>query len=82
MSNLILINIHIMDMKGHMLICLFIFMLVVKERGEIVIKIKDVYQVRNEVVIKKEMKYLYLKMSLKLFMDDHTKDYTKSIRCL
>ncbi len=79
MSNLILININIMDMKGHMLICLFIFMLAAKERGE---KIKDIYQARNEVVIKKEMKYLYLKMSLKLFTDDHTKDYAKSIRCL
>jgi hypothetical protein len=39
-SNLIPININIMDMKRHMLIYLFIFMLVGKERGEIVIKIR------------------------------------------
>jgi hypothetical protein len=56
MSNLILVNINIKDMKGHMLICLFIFMLVIKERGEIVIKIKDSYQDRIEVVIRKEVK--------------------------
>jgi hypothetical protein len=53
MSNLILININITDMKRHMLICLFIFMLVGKERGEIVIKIKDNYQDRNDIVIRK-----------------------------
>jgi len=56
MSNLVLININITDMKRHMLICLFIFMLVGKERGEIVIKIKDNYQDRNDIVIKKEVK--------------------------
>jgi hypothetical protein len=43
MLNLISININIMDMKTHMLICLFISMLVGKERGEIVIKIRDSY---------------------------------------
>ncbi len=43
MLNLISININIMDMKMHMLICLFISMLVGKERGEIVIKIRDSY---------------------------------------
>jgi hypothetical protein len=32
MSNLILTNINIMDMKKHMLICLFIFMLVGEEK--------------------------------------------------
>jgi hypothetical protein len=36
----ILININIMDMKRHMLISLFISMLVSKERGEIIIRIK------------------------------------------
>jgi hypothetical protein len=44
MSNLILININIIDMKKHVLICLFISMLVSNERGEIVIiKISDNY---------------------------------------
>jgi hypothetical protein len=45
MSNLIIININIMNIKMHMLICLFIFisMLVGKERDEIVIKIRDSY---------------------------------------
>ncbi len=43
MSNLISININNMDMKKHMLICLFIFMLLGKERGEIVIRIRDSY---------------------------------------
>jgi hypothetical protein len=38
MSNLISININIME---HMLICLFISMLEGKERGEIVIRIRD-----------------------------------------
>jgi len=38
MSNLFLININIMNMKRHILICLFISMLVGKERGEIVKK--------------------------------------------
>jgi hypothetical protein len=41
MSNLIYI--YIMGMKGHMLICLFISMLVGKETGEIVIRIRDNY---------------------------------------
>jgi hypothetical protein len=43
MLNLISININIMDMKMHMLICLFISMLVGKEKGEIVIKIRYSY---------------------------------------
>jgi hypothetical protein len=38
MSNLISININIMDMKSHMLINFFVSMLVSKERGEIVIR--------------------------------------------
>jgi len=38
MSNLISININIMDMKSHMLINFFISMLMSKERGEIVIR--------------------------------------------
>jgi hypothetical protein len=41
MSNLIVININIEDIKMHMLICLFISMLVGKERDEIVIRIRD-----------------------------------------
>jgi hypothetical protein len=41
MSNLTSIN--IMDMKMHMLIYLFISMLVGNERGEIVIRIRDLY---------------------------------------
>jgi len=43
MSILILINIDIMNMKNHILICLFISMLVGKENGEIVIMIRDSY---------------------------------------
>jgi hypothetical protein len=43
MSNLISIDINIMDMKRHVLICLFISMLVDKEKGEIVIRIRDSY---------------------------------------
>jgi len=43
MSNLISININIMDMKTHMVICLFIFILVGKERDEIIIRIRDSY---------------------------------------
>ncbi len=39
-----------MDMKRHMLICFFISMLVGKENGKIVIKIKNSYSKRNEVV--------------------------------
>jgi hypothetical protein len=38
------ININIMDMKKHMLICLFVSMLVGKERGEIVIMIRNSYK--------------------------------------
>ncbi len=37
------ININIIDMKRHMLICLFISIMVVKKRGEIVIKTIDRY---------------------------------------
>ncbi len=40
MSNVISINVNIMDMKMHMLICLLISMLVSIERDEIVIKDK------------------------------------------
>jgi hypothetical protein len=43
MTNLISININNMDIKRHMLICVFIFMLVGKERGEIGIRIRDSY---------------------------------------
>ncbi len=43
MSNLISININVMVVKRHILICLFIFMLVGKERGEVVIRIRDSY---------------------------------------
>ncbi len=43
MFNLILININIMNMKIHMLICFFIFMLMGKNRDEIVIKIRNSY---------------------------------------
>ncbi len=50
MSNLISININIMDMETHMLICLFIFMLVSKETDEIIIRIRDIYQEMSEVV--------------------------------
>ncbi len=42
-SNIILLNMNIMIMKMHMLICLFISVLVGKERNEIVIKIRDIY---------------------------------------
>ncbi len=43
MSNLIIININVMDIRMHMLIFLFIFtsVLVGKERDEIIIKIRD-----------------------------------------
>jgi hypothetical protein len=54
MSNLILININIMDMKRHILIYLNLFfhiMLVGKERSEIIIKMK-------EIIIRKEMENL------------------------
>jgi hypothetical protein len=43
MSNLILININIKDMKMHMLISLFISMLVDRKEDEIVIRIRDSY---------------------------------------
>jgi hypothetical protein len=46
MSNFISININVMDMKMHVLIFLFTFMLVGEERYEIIIKDK-------EIVIKK-----------------------------
>jgi hypothetical protein len=39
MSNLIQININIMDIKKHVLICIFISMLVSEEKSEIVIQI-------------------------------------------
>ncbi len=39
--NLISININIMDMKRHILICVFISMLKANEKGEIVIRRKD-----------------------------------------
>ncbi len=52
MSNLISININIIDMKRHMLICLFISMSIDNERGEIVIRIRNSYYERNEVVIR------------------------------
>jgi hypothetical protein len=52
MSNLISININMMDMKRHMLICLFISMLMRKERGEIVIRIIDNYYEKNQGVIR------------------------------
>jgi len=42
-SDLFLTNINIMGMKNHILIFLFISMLVGKERGEIVIMIRDNY---------------------------------------
>jgi hypothetical protein len=41
MSNLISININIMDLRKHMLIFLLISMLESKERDEIIVKIKD-----------------------------------------
>jgi hypothetical protein len=43
MSNLIQININTMDIIKHMLICIFISMLVSKEKSEIVIKIRNNY---------------------------------------
>jgi len=43
MSNLILININIMDMKRHILILFFHIMLVSKKRSEIITKIRDNY---------------------------------------
>jgi hypothetical protein len=55
MSNLISININ-MDMKRHMLVCIFISMLVGKERGEKVIRIIDNYYEKNQVVIRKEVR--------------------------
>jgi hypothetical protein len=53
-------NINIMDMKRCMLIYLFIFMLVDRERGEIVIRIVISFFLKkigkNMVVIKKEVR--------------------------
>jgi hypothetical protein len=43
MLNLISMIMNIIDMKRHMLIFLFISMLVHKERGKIVIRIRDSY---------------------------------------
>jgi hypothetical protein len=43
MSNLISSNINMMDMERHMLICLYISMLMGKERNEIIIRIRDSY---------------------------------------
>jgi len=40
-----------MDMKRHMLICHFISILVGKERGEIIIRIKNNYKERSEIII-------------------------------
>jgi hypothetical protein len=51
-SNIILLNMNIMIMKMHMLICLFISVLVGKERNEIVIKIRDIYYERSEIVLR------------------------------
>jgi hypothetical protein len=45
-----------MDMRKHLLIYLFISMLVGKERGEIIIRIRDNYQERSEIIIRKEVK--------------------------
>jgi hypothetical protein len=42
-SELILININIMNIKGHMLICLFISMSMDKKNGEIVTRTRDNY---------------------------------------
>jgi hypothetical protein len=54
------ININIVDMKTYMLIYLFIFMLVDRERGEIVIRIVISFFFKifgkNMVVIKKEVR--------------------------
>jgi hypothetical protein len=47
MSNLILININIMDMKKHKLIWLFKSMLVGRRRSKIVIRIKGSYYERK-----------------------------------
>jgi hypothetical protein len=52
MSNIILHNMNIMNMKRHMLICLFMTVLVGKERNEIVIKIRDIYYERSEIVLR------------------------------
>jgi len=38
-------------MKRHMLICHFISMLVGKERGEIIIRTKNSYKERSEIII-------------------------------
>jgi hypothetical protein len=50
MSNLILININIMNMERHVLIYFLISMLVGKERDEIVVKIRDSYWEESEIV--------------------------------
>jgi hypothetical protein len=51
MSNLISININIMDIKRrHMLICLYLSMLKANEKGEIALRTKDNYQEKIEIV--------------------------------
>ncbi len=51
MSNLILININVTDMKRHMLMYFFIFMLVSKEWDEIVLKRRiSYYEKKSEVI--------------------------------
>ncbi len=50
MSNLISININTMNMKRHILIYFLIFMLVGKEKDEIVVKIRDSYWEGSEIV--------------------------------
>jgi len=44
-----------MHTKKHMLIFLFIFMLIAKEKGEIVIRIKNNYKKKSAIVIKKKL---------------------------
>jgi hypothetical protein len=50
--NWISININIMDMKKHMLICLFIFVLGDKKSGEIDIRIWYSYKKSIEIIIR------------------------------
>ncbi len=45
-----------MNMIFFLLICIFISMLVGNERGEIIMRIRDNYQERSEIVIRKEVK--------------------------
>ncbi len=60
MSNLISININIMNMKRHILIYFLISMFVGKERDELVVKIRDSYWEGSEIVIKVENKIVIL----------------------